>query len=52
MSQEAHSVPPMTKNKETTMATDDREKALDAALGQIEKQFARARSCAWARTCT
>src|ERR1700677_2233385 len=39
MSQEAHSVPPMTKNKETVMATDDREKALDAALGQIEKQF-------------
>jgi recombination protein RecA len=29
----------MTKNKETVMATDDREKALDAALGQIEKQF-------------
>jgi recombination protein RecA len=29
----------MTKNKETAMATDDREKALDAALGQIEKQF-------------
>src|ERR1700683_4835671 len=39
MSQEAHSVPPMTKNKETVMATDDREKALDAAHGQIEKQF-------------
>ena len=39
MSQEARSVPPMTKNKETAMATDDREKALDAALGQIEKQF-------------
>src|ERR1700735_2930822 len=39
MSQEAHSVPPMTKNKETVMATHDREKALDAALGQIEKQF-------------
>src|ERR1700689_2728320 len=39
MSQEVHSVPPMTKNKETVMATDDREKALDAALGQIEKQF-------------
>jgi len=29
----------MTKNKETAMATDDRAKALDAALGQIEKQF-------------
>ena len=29
----------MTKNKETVMATDDRAKALDAALGQIEKQF-------------
>jgi recombination protein RecA len=27
------------KNKETAMATDDRAKALDAALGQIEKQF-------------
>ena len=39
MSQEVHSVPPMTKNKETVMATDDREKALDAAMGQIEKQF-------------
>src|ERR1700723_2801963 len=39
MSQEAHSVPPMTKNKETVMATDDRDKALDMALGQIEKQF-------------
>src|ERR1700685_1888132 len=39
MSQEAHSGPRMTKNKETEMATDDREKALDAALGQIEKQF-------------
>ena len=39
MSLEGHSVPPMTKNKETVMATDDREKALDMALGQIEKQF-------------
>src|SRR5580692_6811918 len=39
MSLEGHSVPPMTKNKEIVMATDDREKALDAALGQIEKQF-------------
>ncbi len=39
MSQEAHSVSRMTKNKETVMATDDRAKALDAALGQIEKQF-------------
>src|SRR5471030_617691 len=39
MSQEAHSVPPMTKNKETVMVSDDREKALEAALGQIEKQF-------------
>jgi recombination protein RecA len=29
----------MKKTKETTMATDDRAKALDAALGQIEKQF-------------
>jgi recombination protein RecA len=29
----------MTNNKETAMATDDRAKALDAALGQIEKQF-------------
>jgi recombination protein RecA len=29
----------MTKNKEKEMATDDRAKALDAALGQIEKQF-------------
>ncbi|HQU00761.1 MAG TPA: recombinase RecA [Acidimicrobiales bacterium] len=29
----------MTKKKETIMATDDRAKALDAALGQIEKQF-------------
>jgi recombination protein RecA len=29
----------MAKNKETVMATDDRAKALDAALGQIEKQF-------------
>src|SRR5277367_1391146 len=29
----------MTKNKEIAMATDDRAKALDAALGQIEKQF-------------
>jgi recombination protein RecA len=27
------------KNKEKVMATDDRAKALDAALGQIEKQF-------------
>src|ERR1700691_3355117 len=39
MSQEAHSVPPMTKNKETVMATEEREKALDVALGQIETQF-------------
>src|SRR5665213_2800323 len=29
----------MTKKKETVMATDDRDKALEAALGQIEKQF-------------
>jgi recombination protein RecA len=29
----------VTKKKENTMATDDRAKALDAALGQIEKQF-------------
>jgi len=29
----------MTKNKEKPMATDDRAKALEAALGQIEKQF-------------
>jgi recombination protein RecA len=29
----------MTKNKEMVMATDDRDKALEAALGQIEKQF-------------
>jgi recombination protein RecA len=29
----------MTKNKETAMPSDDRAKALDAALGQIEKQF-------------
>src|SRR3984957_1612096 len=39
MSQEIRSVSRMTKNKETVMTTDDREKALDAALGQIEKQF-------------
>src|ERR1700721_1741513 len=39
MSQEEHRLSPMTKNKEAVMATDDREKALDAALGQIEKQF-------------
>src|SRR5579863_8604479 len=39
MSLEDRSVPPMTKNKETVMGTDDRAKALDAALGQIEKQF-------------
>ena len=39
MSHEAHSVPPTTKNKEMAMATDDRAKALEAALGQIEKQF-------------
>ena len=32
-------VPPVTKNKEKSMATDDRAKALEAALGQIEKQF-------------
>jgi recombination protein RecA len=29
----------MTAKKETSMASDDRTKALDAALGQIEKQF-------------
>src|ERR1035441_4428604 len=29
----------MTKTKELVMATDDRDKALEAALGQIEKQF-------------
>jgi recombination protein RecA len=29
----------VTKTKETTVATDDRAKALEAALGQIEKQF-------------
>jgi recombination protein RecA len=38
MSQGALSVP-KTKTKETAMATDDRDKALEAALGQIEKQF-------------
>src|SRR5487761_2055647 len=32
-------VPRVTTNKEHVMATDDRAKALDAALGQIEKQF-------------
>ena len=30
---------PLTRINETAMATDDRAKALDAALGQIEKQF-------------
>ena len=42
----------MTKNKEKPMATDDRAKALEAALGQIEKQFARDQSCVWAKTYT
>jgi len=39
MSHEVPSVPRVSKNKENVMATDDRAKALDAALGQIEKQF-------------
>ena len=34
------------------MATDDRAKALDAALGQIEKQFGKGSICVWVRTCT
>ena len=38
MSEGVPNVPPM-KKKETVMATDDRAKALEAALGQIEKQF-------------
>jgi len=38
MSLGVRSLPRMTK-KETAMATDDRAKALEAALGQIEKQF-------------
>lgn len=32
-------VPLVKKTKETAMATDDRAKALESALGQIEKQF-------------
>jgi recombination protein RecA len=39
MLQRALSVPPVAPTKEIAMATDDREKALEAALSQIEKQF-------------
>ncbi len=39
MSHWVPSVPQVTTTKENGMATDDRAKALDAALSQIEKQF-------------